>query len=636
MPDASATAAGIAPVKSTGKDGQMRIAASGKTGIFLLAIALMASSAFSETQPDWQLSFEEKISSLQLMPSGRLLVCTAAAVYGVDPERGEVAWRLEWPYRVQGAAEVFFEFEVDLLTARIAAVNAHAFRRLKSLPGRRREEPTKARSFRSVVDVEDGRKLWDFESTGVTGEMGHLMLHETGQIMICGVDTEARPVPVSVAELMSGELVWKRDDFFRERPFPFSARRAKGTIARNQSPIYDTSETMITFMDKDGVRKHNAKTGELIWKSPAKVEKDKVTPRMILDRASGVVYVPYEKAIYAINVEDGSLAWKKAAKLDATVERMHLTSQGLLVTGPPYGTRRGGPYVMLLRATDGKPLWKRSPKLRGRVQQMVRTGHGLLLRGTPKRIDKGNHFVALIDTLTGEFVWEFPERGKGLLKRLASRELINPTDVVIRDDEVIIYGAHKAMGVEGEGKLYAINLADGSHLVLAESIKFEGDEIPLTLELRRDGYLLRSSQSMALFDFSGSLRYHVYLEAPEDSWLKKGIWMGLEKAAGALYEKKAGYSSDEAKSAIKSDLDRAKNLQGMQRLVKGSTIAYAYILTPLETDKGKQVALVKINKDTGEMEQEIYVATKEPEYLVDDVRECLFLKTGDQEVSCFR
>jgi len=249
------------------------------------------------------------------------------------------------------------------------------------------------------------------------------------------------------------------------------------------------------------------------------------------------------------------------------------------------------------------------------------TSHGLLL------MDR--KVVSLIDLSTGK-----PKGGNNL----PAKNLKGATSLVVKQNQAIVCGRHS---------LYAISLVDGSYETIVEQIGFDGDEQPQVLELRTNGYFLRSRRNIALFDFDGKREYHVILNVPEMGWLKKALMKGLEKGLekGLDYlDQRMTNSIDAASDDLGSDYKSGSQdvKEDLSELFQPSVIDrylqtdnYIFVFAIIEDADEESPAFLKIDKDTGEIRKQVVLREKEPEYILDEENGRLFVKTDESEVICY-
>lgn len=520
----------------------------------LLISLVVAASVHAAVEPVWNISFEKEINWQQLTPAGNLVVGTDEALYGIDPATGAITWQWE---ELKKLKQPFFE---AIPYTQYAVVNAAS-------------GPFGAQSNTMLIDVLNGKQIWSSKEIGLVSTQGQFLLMETGQIMMFGQSAEKMKPTLVVADLETGVPAWSSQEFLKKGPKLFEQGHAKivkrFTMVGNHEPVFDTGKTIITYLNKEGVRKHSIDTGELIWKSSAKL-KDVSAPQhgyayMTLSDDDKVLYVPNEKKLVAINTGDGSPVWKKPSEFKGLVSSIRRTEQGLLIR----------------TALDGK--------------------------------GKGKKTITMIDPATGKQVWKKPfDKMKGA------------TNYAIKDGKIVLYA---------DGKLYGINMADGEAEKIVDKVKFKSDW-PDQLEMKKDGYLLSATQELALYDFEGNEKFHVYHKAPGSSLLAKVASTAAVMAVNAM---EAAAAHDQA---MRTGRSQKYSLHSNPTLSKRFTATanmdnYMYMLTDIKTEGEKGPGLVKVNKNTGETDSHIILGTKEPEYELDEIEARLFFKSDKKEITCY-
>lgn len=311
--------------------------------VALAATIIMVSAVFAAPTPNWNIKFEKDIKWLSLMETGHLVASTDKGLIGIDPATGEVAWTMEDLKNIK-------QDRFDPIPFTQFAV----IQKGKGFLG--------AHNRMIVIDYVTGVEKWNSDKLGITSSMGQFLLPEIHALMIYGIHQKGKKW-VQVVELETGELIWENKDFFKKRnPQVFQLSASKQTLIGNQEPVFDTDETMITFMNKKAIRKWNAKTGELMWETEIKC---KVAPAltygycpMLLSDDVSTLYIAAEKSVFAIRPTDGSLVWEKPDKLKGLVYQISIVPQGILVKGGPNPEgKHGDPFMMLLDASTGKKMW---------------------------------------------------------------------------------------------------------------------------------------------------------------------------------------------------------------------------------------------------------------------------------------
>jgi outer membrane protein assembly factor BamB len=517
-------------------------------------VVLLAATVAQGLEPRWKAQFEDDIRWQKLTPAGNLVVSNDRALYGVDPESGQIKWEMP---QFKKLAEEMLEL-VPMTSYAVITAGTGTMGTMTRV---------------ALVDLIEGKEVWDSKTIGLNQTFGQFLFLDTGRIMMYGLDAKGKKAVV-VAALDSGTPLWAAPGFFKKDPWLFplgkSKLRPRFTIAGNHEPVFDTPVTFITCMSADGVRKHDAATGKLLWTSKAKIGAGNAPgwgfAQMVLSSDHSLVFAPAEKSVIAVRTSDGAVAWKKPPKLDGVVSQMVVTPQGLLIQGGPDAKGKGKPFITVLDPATGAPAWRKPFK----------------------KMRAASNFV-------------------------------------VQGDRVLICT---------DGTLYALSLADGSDQTVAQKIRFGGGEIPGQLSARADGYLLQSSQNVAMYGLDGSEKFSAYYAAPGASMFAKIASTAAIAAANAAsaanaYSRAQATGNDQQYSLISSNPVLSKRFKAT-----ANTDNYLYILTDIKGDE-KGPGLVKVNKNTGKLEKQLVLGTKEPEYEMDEVEARLFFRSGDREITCY-
>ncbi len=526
--------------------------------IFLLAATMGLLQA--GPTPMWKVSFEKEVKWQLLTPTGHLVVSTDKALYGLNPDNGDILWKDE---ELKKLKQEFFEL--------VPFTHYAVISKGKGFLG--------AQNKTILFDYISGKPRWSSENLDLANSMGQFILPEINGLFLYGLNKKGKKRTYAV-ELETGNIIWENADFFKKRdPNMHKLTKMKQTIVGNQEPLFDTDETMITFMNKKALRKWNARTGQLIWETEIKAKYSPAVKygfaSMLLSDDGSVLYTPVGKSVLAVRTSDGSLPWgKKGPKLKGMVHQMQLTSQGLVV--------KGGPN---LQGKDGKP------------------------------------FITVLNLSSGEKIW-----------KKEFKKLKESTNFVVKDDRVIVYS---------DKKIFAIKLADGDYRELAKDLKFKDKQSPHSLRIRDNGYYLQSANNMMLVGFDGNPVYHVYHKAPGSSMFSKiastAVLAAVNAASamdGYARANANAYRSGGRGSARYSLITRNSVLSKRFQKTK-SARNYTYVLTNIKTGGEKGPGLVKVNKTDGSTENRIVLGTKKPEYEIDEIEGRLFFRQDKKEIICY-
>jgi outer membrane protein assembly factor BamB len=533
----------------------------GPLAVALVAVLALAAAASAEPAPLWEFATQSNVKWQKLAPTGHLIVSTDDALLALDPETGATVWSSE---EMKGLDDEKFDI-VEGTQFALISKGGGVF--------------SGGKSVLILLDLSTGQELWNTQAVGMTSNNGYYLLMETGSMLLCGpTGKNLNDRDVMVVDLATGKEIWRNEEFFKGYKAEFvPAGKTKVTLKGNQSPVFDGDETMIVFWSKEGLRKLNATTGEILWTAKVKCDKAPAPAygfgQMVLSADRSVLFTPTDKSLVAISTQ------------------------------------------------NGQPVWSKPPKLKGLVYQMAFVDGSLIVKGGPNSEGKdGDHFITVLDPATGETKWKKP-----------FDKLKESSSFVVKDGKIVVYT---------DEKLYAISIADASYAELAKDVKFEGKEVPGMLTLTDKGYRLESSQNVMAIGFDGKPMFHTYYKAPGSSLFAK-VASTAAIAAVNLGSAAQGYNSamqqayqtghGEAKyTLITSNPYMSKRFKASQ-----SSAEYLVMLTDVKSGDGDGPGLVKVNKATGETENKIVLGTKKPEYEADTVEGRLFFKADDKLVRCY-
>ena len=575
-----------------------------------LTIPGLTVNIFAQSEPLWTHPVQGNINWLQLAPTGHLIVSTKESLVGVDPENGEILWTRK---DLKVLKERPIEYH-DSWLEEFISFTPYVVVRKHSEAGKTFKHET-APTYISVMNAVTGEDILTTETMGLKAHYGYLLLPEIGSMLIYAKDKDKKKKVLAI-QLQTGKVLWENKDSFK-----FDLEAKKKEIFGIQPPLFDTEESMITFMTKKGIRKFSSKTGELIWETNIKAKHAPYLTygyaAMLLNEQDKVVYAATDKNVYAVRTEDGSLLWEKAPKLKGRVSWMRLTPQGLLVRG---GSKKS--FIQLLDLATGQPLWEKHFGFKVKENdrgQMSLTPQGLVI--------KGESFINVIDLATGKPVW------KKKFKKLKD----DATNFVVEDDKVVVYS---------DKKLYTINLADGAYTEIAKKLKFEGKETPGLLTLRDDGYFLQSSNNLMLVSFSGEKVFHTYHKAPGLSFAERMVGSIARKAVGVAAGQLGGWEVDRegaheqlgywAPVLYMGEEGFGRYMYEKRFKDTENRDTYTYILTKIKTKSEKGFGFVRVNKFNGKTEGHIILGTKTPVHQIDEIESWLFFKSDKQEIVCYK
>ena len=200
-----------------------------------------------------------------------------------------------------------------------------------------------------------------------------------------------------------------------------------------------------------------------------------------------------------INVKTGEVVWTSRLEVDDLPGLRKGYAPILLTADKKTAYVPHDKTIDAINLSDGTVLWKKGPKLLSKARQMELTAGGLVLKGGG--VEKEKPYITVIDPQTGAPMWKKP-----------FRDLEGASSFAIKDDKIVLYA---------DGSIFLINISDATATEIAKKIKFDGGEIPNSVELKDNGYLLISDQNIAQYDAEGKQVFHAFHKAPGSSLFAK-------------------------------------------------------------------------------------------------------------------
>ncbi|WP_339610242.1 PQQ-binding-like beta-propeller repeat protein [uncultured Planktosalinus sp.] len=356
--------------------------------------------------------------------------------------------------------------------------------------------------------------------------------------------------------------------------------------------------------------------GNEIWNKPAKVKGQvvnfEITPKGLAivsnkEGGKGMLGAKSESEIGFLSAQTGEDLWEKAPKTKGYVQHFYIMDDGIL-----FGIHQGGINKI---SYNGTPLFKKPLKTGENIHVMAKTPQGLIY------ITEED--ANIVNLSTGETVWNKPLK----FKRTNGVESTYDTN-------------DKKYLVATDSELISVDENNGDFKTLA-SLKFQEKEGPTSMEMRNSGVFIGSSQNMFLVNNSGEEIYNSYFKSPGISTFGKialgvvavaSTAMAVQQAAVAGANKNTlgqynDYGAQANRNAEMFSSIGTASFKEMAKRFRASTETRdsQFILT--KTDDG--IGLVKVNKDTGNVEKEVVLNDKKPVYEVDEIEGILYYQNKD-------
>jgi outer membrane protein assembly factor BamB len=495
----------------------------------------------------WTYTASDRISFQLVTSLGSLAIATNSALLALAPSTGTPLWIRD---DVRGLQEGEFE-SIPLTPYGLV----------------------RSKDSITVIDLQTGRTVWSSPKTGLRKVSGYVSVVEHNLILLYGQSDRSKQALCAVG-LDNGEVKWVQGGLFDAKPEDGETEGGHA-LSGHQAPLLDTDSTMILYLSKDGPIRIHVRTGERLWQASALQGKDVpllsrwYAPLMLAD---GVLLVPYEQRLMAVDARTGARLWDREKKFKSPIAQMALIPQGLVVRG-------------------ARPLDQEDKPL-----------------GMP------DAFIDLIDPKTGASIWAKPfEKMKD--------ETMAPFLVT---QEGIHFG-------DGE-TFYLIGLADGTYRELA-TYKFEGGEEPAFLGRRDEEFLLLSDHNLLMLDERGAPKRHTYYPAPGSSLLSK-VGKGLLFVASAASQAGAADARRHAGVTVTFDYNPFIR-QRLEQSVDVGEFSFIYTRKPGDSAR-EGFSLVKVRRSDLKEVARLWIDERSPDYLVDEVTGSVFLRGGEREVRALR
>jgi outer membrane protein assembly factor BamB len=600
-------------------------------------------AALAQNKPASEFQIGSNINKVQWMQqsgTGTLIAATNTALIGLDPKQQKVVWEI----KELGSAE------------------EDGYRNIEGTPYflvSTRATLGLGKPQTSIVEAETGKIIFNSKEAEVKVEKA-TPLPALGGLLIQGIRSKKKFI--GLIDLASGTEKWSIDIAEVKGGFGIGAlvRKVKGALNAvfAKEPMLDINSNVLVVEGKE-VTCIDGKKGTVLWKKEFEekiedalltTEKDKLFvsyerrvdlltvtdgksaygEKLLKIKGTCNGLSPYDKDNYVLlhsngvnifNAVTGELRWKKESDLD-NITDIRICDKGIIAIAPDSKDEEAKIYLV---NKEGKKEWTAS--VDGLVQILEPTEKGIVYF-TSKRAN-------LLTYEKGDEVWK--------------------KDVKLKEQPFFAFdNPNKKIIVYSDERLYAYNIASGTIDILNEKLKlkeFDEEKDVASVEVRKNGYLISSSQSMAMVDFTGKEMYNInYRQAGAGKLARLGLkaLSVASSVASATNDIKSlrttGTSTtpdgttvitmeqDENSAAYKKARTFEDGGSGLwsaanaRYLATQKTKEHNYILTKLDGVNG----LVKVEKESGKQVQQFPFGDKEPNYIVDEAENKLYVVVNDK------
>lgn len=594
-------------------------------------------SAQDMKTPNWSLDLDGDVKWLKQTSTGMLVAYSGKGLFGIDPETHKIAWSTKWDTPIANLDK---------------GLSANAFQEIQGTPFTLIQEESSmlSKSQTSIINYLTGQQL--FTSKGSTMTInGTSPLFGIGA-MLLQIKQDKKDY-LMLLDVTTGQERWRNE-------LPTVKRGLMGSMMNLAMKASGMSQTLEATLDKDGnilftngqtLTRFDGKNGATLWQ----IKFDEAVGHVEMSESGTVVYTGAGRNIMGYSLDKGTPTWKDPYKISGEFLYFVPMAQNTLLAVSRNGITR-------IDETTGKSVWKKGNTVDLPLQNVEFLSDGILVLSSSEKESQFDY----ID-YTGKDLWRksyktdkpvttYQVTPKGLL--FANAEEANVIDFKDGRDDiwkrriklrgkpvVLIDRARNTMLIYSNDKLYSIALGDLSNKLLAEDIKFKGNnEDVQQIEPRQAGYLLSSSQNMWLIGHDGKTLYNKFYREPGGG--KRALAL-LGQAASAYsavantanttksIASAVGNSLGGDETSTNSNLRSANNSYSIAQASSGANSAFTdmyqkrykatfatqdaqYILTGIEQDGIKRTGLMKINKDTGSEMNKIVLKDMTPIYVVDE------------------
>jgi len=666
--------------------------------LFVLVIAFISVKA--EISPAWKNSFDSPVVWQKVTNIGYLIVSTEKALYGINPESGEVLWE----------------------NTHFASVPEEAYEQVE---GTQYFSITTGDQISDVVIINpmDGKIIFDSEKEGIAAILSKHPLGRSGRLLIVGTKKGELSLTLLMYDVNTGEQLWMNDKLFKvekstEGKSKFgalmtnleSAAETMGNIAGLTAEPLEVDKEILLLAHPNYIISVNALTGEANWKTPISTSTN--AELAIIDSDPGVVYASveteqtsqstsgsepitnYYNLTYALSTKDGKEIWAEPYKAKGQLNTMIFDQRGLIIC--PFMPK---PYVNLVDYKTGMGQWGnkgKGTKIQGALVSYVEFDGAYLITTSFDNAWNNaaeEYFLNILNVETGTLRYEKYEKLKGDLKKtelldkgllyVTSRE-INIMDVNTGENILAnpIVAAKPLDPDNYDPLIHGLPFDENNEILVAYSSKdkqvysidkkaatlkqiskaaidFEEKEVPSNIELADDGIILFSDQNIMKMDWEGNTIYKSYFPSPQVSGLKKALHIANAVRAATIATAASAYSGAFAHASIASDDQATKNLTGelaggfgevavegfsvadsemknVMKRFKASAQSPDFVFILSEYEK-KTYGIIQVSKVTGEKVELIDLGKdKEPNYEIDQVYSYIYFRTNPNEIVCYQ
>lgn len=206
-----------------------------------------------------------------------------------------------------------------------------------------------------MISLSTGATLWSSPDLPWAKIDGYLPLPQSAVLLVVGQDSAGSPL-IGAVGLADGHARWTHDLWLKDLE-----TSRKSTIQAHlhlMPPLYVEDSLVVVWGTKDGPIAMNPLSGDIRWTVPSLQGKRVTRLGLQTQRApwimkEGVIYLPYEKRLTAIDATSGEVLWD--VKLHDAAGNMEILGDRIIVQGRGGINNKGS--VDLRDMATGESVW---------------------------------------------------------------------------------------------------------------------------------------------------------------------------------------------------------------------------------------------------------------------------------------
>jgi outer membrane protein assembly factor BamB len=565
-------------------------------GVTATILALVMACAARAANTLWTYKSPVDIKWHKLTDLSTLLVGTDNGIMALDPEKGTPIWERTDLKKVA-------EFQVEEIKATpvlLVGVNEGGFSNKTKLVG---------------LDITSGETLWETEKVkGAT--VGVLPIYPKSLVVVFTSKNAgaSKDKPDMIAlDMLTGEIKWQTefpDNVDLQLADASGKFFQKYDLSGYEDPVYEGDLAFFTYR---GLHCFDLNTGKLVYGVPYDVTEKtykKANAQAIID--SDVIYTSAKGVIRAHDKATGAVKW----------------------VSKDFG---GGVAQMAIR---------------GNIIYCRMGGQFYEYKDREWKLAKPLGIVA-VDKTTGNVLWKYDKAKDGI----TNIALLPNQDVVLLADSKSMIGLDAAgnevfrvplefkhkFGAGAKAAKAGMKFMRGGALAFAKKDTSDLD-LPVVIDMRENGTaVVRGAQHALAFNpETKEIAWSTSFPAPSVSGWKLAVMAGLTALQYGYHYSRASHSqlgtwentqANDAKGRAMASYEKLFNKRYTATKASGG---YAYVLTEIDEGKdNKGGGLVGLNLNTGEVEHQVLLKMKEPDYEVDELEGRIFNIKDKKEFTAY-